>query len=195
MQLVRLAAGQGRRHQCSGRPHPGGQQRRADIGAPPCAFAVVQRGRDRGVDRGSGGVIAAAPRWRRWRCARVTGGGEQPAARPEGGQVEPRQPGVRSGIAEPGDVGVDDPRVPARHFLVAQVQGFARTVREVGDHHIGPLDETLEDLRSALRLQVDGHAALVAIGQVPAVVSRRGRARWHRAQQPLRVTKARVARP
>ena len=79
----------------------------------------------------------------------------------------------------------------ARHLLVAQVQGLAGAVREVGDHHVGPFDETLEDLRPALRLQVDGHAALVAVGQVPAVVAGRRRARRNRAQQALRVTHAR----
>ena len=47
-------------------------------------------------------------------------------------------------------IGIDDPRVPPRHFFVAEVQGLAGAVREVGDHHIGPFDEAFEDLRAAL---------------------------------------------
>ena len=42
-------------------------------------------------------------------------------------------------------------------------------MRRVDDEHVGPFDELFENLLGRRRFQVDRHAALVAVGQVPGV--------------------------
>ncbi len=42
-------------------------------------------------------------------------------------------------------------------------------MRRIDDEHVGPFDELFDDLRCARRFQIERHAALVAVGQMPGI--------------------------
>ncbi|MNQ87578.1 hypothetical protein D3C85_1028070 [compost metagenome] len=59
--------------------------------------------------------------------------------------------------------GVDEPRIGPAERLVAQVQALHRIGREILHQHVRRLDQLQQDRASALVLQVNGNAALVAV--------------------------------
>ena len=48
----------------------------------------------------------------------------------------------------------------------------------INDEHVGPFDQTLKNLLSAWRFQIERHATLIAIGQVPGISIFRLWLRW-----------------
>ena len=81
----------------------------------------------------------------------------------------PGRSGVRPLFAEAGEIRIDQTRIPLRNIVIFELQFLARRMRRVDDQHVGPFDQPLENLLGARRFQIERHAALVAIGQVPGI--------------------------
>src|SRR6516162_11597395 len=79
------------------------------------------------------------------------------------------QAGGRPLFAEARKIRVDQPRVPLHDVGVFELQFLPRGMWRVDDEHVRPLDELLENLLSARRLQVEHHPALVAVGEMKGV--------------------------
>ncbi len=67
---------------------------------------------------------------------------------------------------------VDDARVDLAHRLVVDAELLDDALAEVLRHHVGLLDEAVEDLAPLRLLQVDGHRPLVAVHRLEVVVDR-----------------------
>src|SRR6516225_3280886 len=94
---------------------------------------------------------------------------QQATAGPVCCEIEARQSGIGPLLAEAGEIRVDQPRIPLRDVGVFELQFLARRVRRVGHEHVGPLDELLENLLGARRLQVENDPALVAVCEMPLI--------------------------
>src|SRR5258708_7297865 len=65
-------------------------------------------------------------------------------------------------------------------------------MRRVDDEYVGPLDELLENLRSARGFQIERDATLVAVGQVPGIGVLRLRLRRDLVPMPPEVAARRL---
>ena len=77
--------------------------------------------------------------------------------------VESRPQAVRPVLAVAGDAGVDEARVDRGHRLVVDAELSLHVGTEVLDQHVGLQHQLLEDRDALGRLQVQRHAALVAV--------------------------------
>src|SRR6202035_5800717 len=103
---------------------------------------------------------------------------QQSAACPVRRNVKAGEIRIWSLVAETGDVGVDQTRIPLRHVLIFQLQSGTRRMWRVDDENVGPFDQLFENLMGARRLQIKRHAPLVAIGKMPGVRVLRDRLWW-----------------
>src|SRR5207237_4920666 len=79
--------------------------------------------------------------------------------------------GDRALLTEAGDTGQDDALVDAAQRLVVEAEPVLDVLAVVLDHHVGVLDQPVEDRAAGLGLQVDRDRALVAV-EVLAVAVR-----------------------
>ena len=71
--------------------------------------------------------------------------------------------GVGSALAETGNAGIDDARVELRERLVVDAQPFLHAGAEILDDDVGLFDHPLEGREAFRRLEIERHAALVAV--------------------------------
>ena len=71
---------------------------------------------------------------------------------------------VRAGDPEPGDAGVHQVGAHLPQLLVADAEFLGDTGHHVGVHHVADFDETIEGVEAARVAEVNGGAALVAVG-------------------------------
>jgi hypothetical protein len=88
------------------------------------------------------------------------------AAKPQGlnQQVLAGLLGHRSGAAEAAGRGVDEVGLALLERVVAEAQPIEHARTEVLDHHMGGVDQLEHQLAPLGRLEIDGQAALVAVG-------------------------------
>ena len=165
----KLGAGERRLNRNARGPHALGEQRRRDVRAFAGALAPVEGGHDRRIEADGGSIVTAAAHRPGRRRAGIARHRQQAAACPVRCDVEARQIGIRPVLAEAGEVGIDQTRVPTRDVIIFEVQLLARMVRRVDDEHVGPVDELDENLLCARRLQIERDAALVAVGEMPGI--------------------------
>ncbi len=80
-----------------------------------------------------------------------------------GDQVVPGPVGVRAGLAEAGDAGVDQPRVEPGEGLVVDAEPLRHARAEVLHHDVGRPHQPVERRQVLGRLQVEADAALVPV--------------------------------
>jgi hypothetical protein len=90
-------------------------------------------------------------------------GDRHQAAHALGDLVEARPLGVRPVLAEAGNTGEHQLRVGLRQGVVVDAEARLDVGPEVLDDHVCLVGQTFECLEPTLRLQVQGHAALVAM--------------------------------
>ena len=151
------------------RPDALGEQRGRDIRSLAGALATIERRDDRRIEADRGGIVAAPGHRPGRRCAGIARHRQQAAARPVRRDVEARELGVRPLLAEARDIRIDQARIPLHDVVIFELQSLARGMRGVDDEHVGPFDELLEHLLGARRFQIERHAALVAVGEVPGI--------------------------
>jgi hypothetical protein len=83
------------------------------------------------------------------------------AAEALGDLVEASPLGVRPGLPEAGDTGVDEARVDLPERLVVDTEAVLDARPEILDQHVGHPREPQDDLAAGRLLHVDGDAALV----------------------------------
>ncbi|GBD13995.1 hypothetical protein HRbin24_02044 [bacterium HR24] len=127
------------------------------------ALAVEEGGGD-----GAGGtlprhVVAHAAPLLRGRIVADGEHGRHAAAGPESAHVIGRA--VALLVVDPvaADVAIDQARVEDGELFVGEAEVLQGTGAQVGDEHVGTLDELPGDLPAFFRLQVQGHAALAPV--------------------------------
>ena len=90
------------------------------------------------------------------------GNGHQ-AAHALGDLIEPGAAVVGTVLSESGDAAVDQPRVDGAQRFVIHPQPVLDVRAVVLNHHVGFLDQSLEQFQAFGRLQVEGNALLVAV--------------------------------
>ena len=126
-------------------PDAGGEQRGRDVGALSGAFAPVKRRDDCRIQAHRRCMVAAACHRQRRRGTRISRQRQQAASRPIGRDVESRKLRVRPVVAVAGDVRIDQPRIPLRDIVIAELQFLASGMRRVDDQNVGPLDQPLAE--------------------------------------------------
>ncbi len=169
VQAEELRLGQRRLDRDARRPDALRKKRGGDVRTLAGALAAIKRGDDRGVDPDRSGVVAAAGHGPGRRRAGIARHRQQAAARPVRRDVEARQIGIGPLFAEAREIGVDQARIPLRQIVILQLQSPARGMRRIDDEHVRPFDEPLDHRASAGRFQVERHAALVAVHEVPGI--------------------------
>ena len=125
-------------------------------------LALEQRGHDAERAEQSGGEIGDRDADAHRPLPRQAGDRHQPAHALRD-LVEARTVLVGPVLAEAGDAAVDDLRIDLLHVLVVDLQPPLHVGPEVLDDHVGLLDHLQERGAAFLRLQVERHAALVAV--------------------------------
>ncbi len=77
--------------------------------------------------------------------------------------IEARPIGIRPVLAEAGNAGIDDARIDLGERLVVDAEPLLHVGPEILDHDVGLLDHALEGGEAFGRLQIERHAALVAM--------------------------------
>ena len=77
--------------------------------------------------------------------------------------VEARPLGIRAGLPEPGNAGVDQLRIDLAQLRIVDAETTLNIGPEILDHHVGFFHHALEGRHRFRRLQVERHAALVAV--------------------------------
>jgi len=72
-------------------------------------------------------------------------------------------------VPKPLDLAEDDPRVELLHLVVAEPQPVDRPRRHVLDGDVGLLQELLDELEPARRLEVEGQRLLVGVEHVEVI--------------------------
>ena len=135
------------------------EQRHIDLLALTGAFPGQQGGQDSGDHVLAGRVVSNGHPHRGQRTPVDAGGADQPAGR-LAGQVGTLQGGVGTLGTEGGPGGVDHSWVPLSDHVVAQAPVVKRAGFEVGDHHIGRVDQVEKGFSPLGHPEVDGDAAL-----------------------------------
>src|SRR3984885_12513494 len=144
----------------------------------PRALAAIQGSDDRRIEPDRGGIVTAASYWPGRRRAGIACHRQQSAACPVRRDVKAWKIRVRSLVTEAREIRVDQTRIPPRHIFIFKLQFRTRRMRRVDDEDICPFDQLFENLMGARRLQIERHAPLVAIREVPGVGILRDRLRW-----------------
>ena len=162
--LQRLAVGEVFAGEVGQPGHLGIEQGDIDLLPFPAALPRQQRcqHRQRGVD--PGGNIGNRGR-KANRLAAFFTGDEHRAAHSLGDHIVSRPLGIGSGIAESADIGHDQPFIQRLAGGGIQAELFAaRAARHVMHQHIGFAEQLFQDLPPLRPAQIQGQAALVAVG-------------------------------
>jgi len=100
---------------------------------------------------------------RRWPVLRMPGHPDQARTRLDQ-QVLARLGGLGPAAAEAGGRGIDDVRLAGADLGVTETEALQNPRAEVLDHHVGALDQAVDDLAGLGVLEVDGEQPLVAVG-------------------------------
>ena len=164
-------AGQPRLHQERVRPQPVREQRRRHQPALAGGLALIEAGDDRRIERDAAGMVAHARDRARRRRGRIGAHlVHQARARPVGGGVEAGLVGLLALFAVGGERRIDQLRIARAEILVADLHAAAYRQRQVGDEHVGLVDQPVQHAKPLRRLQVERDAALVARAVHPGVV-------------------------
>jgi hypothetical protein len=77
--------------------------------------------------------------------------------------VEARSVGVRSGLPETGNAGIDQLGIDLAQLRVVDAEPAFHVRAEILHHHVGLLHHALERRQGRGRLEIERHAALVAV--------------------------------
>ena len=127
-----------------------------DFSRSSSATRMPMRGEQAGAEIGDRNADAHRP------LPRQAGDRHQPA-HALGDLVEARPVGIRPVLAEAGNAGIDDARIDLGERLVVDAEPLLHVGTEILDHDIGLLDHALEGGEPFRRLQIERHAALVAV--------------------------------
>ncbi len=89
--------------------------------------------------------------------------------------IEARPVGVGAVLAEAGNAGIDEARIDLGERLVVDAEPLLHVGAEILDHDVGLLDHALEGGEAFGRLQIERHAALVAVQVLKVASPRAGR--------------------
>ncbi len=77
--------------------------------------------------------------------------------------IEARPRGIRTGLPEPGNAGIDQLRINLAQLRIVDAETTLHIRPKILDHHVGFFHHALESRHRFRRLQVERHAALVAM--------------------------------
>ena len=164
----------GRQHVRTDHPQRRADERHVDDRALARSFTPEQRARD--AERQLRAAIAIADRTAlRDRLGKTLRGDGllDRATRPERCRVVRRRVGVRAAHAVAVPTRVDQARVDCAQRVDAEPEPVEHRRQEVGEEHVGVLDELEERGAAFVGLEIDGHALLVAVGHLHRIVDRR----------------------
>ena len=147
------------------------ERRRHDLPATR-PLAREQRGGDGAGARDAGDVVAHRPALEGWIGGRRRQGRRNPRARPEGADVVSRPVALRPLGAVAGDAGVDEPRVALGEALGVEAEAREHDGAQVGDEHVGTIDEAERDVASRFLREVERDAPLAAVVELEGRIGR-----------------------
>src|SRR5258708_5963022 len=165
------------------RPHARAQQRRLDEAASARPVALDQGGEDAGHG-GQCRECVAQSLHQRSRCGTPRGHLVGDASSPEErGEVVPCTLLVRPSPAVGCHGAVDEPRVPGLHHRRREGESLQGTGTQVGQEHIGPLQQPVENLPAGLGFHLDLNRTLPAVRREEGTIGSI-RVKAERAEQP-----------